>query len=148
MVKIVVSIYIQSHISKNRKHPLLGPSLCVFIPTFLSLFFSTQFLLLLYSVSHSSLFMSASSSSSSSSSSQDGNGGAYVPGRRGGDFEGPSSSRRRALNEVWPEPFLEALATQVAIDASRSSGRLAAAPALANVFQVPSSQSFIFVPRS
>ncbi|KAI9177161.1 hypothetical protein LWI28_011811 [Acer negundo] len=56
--------------------------------------------------------------------------------RGGGDYEGPSSSRRRAANEVWPEPFLEALATQVAIDTARSAGRLAAAAALANVFQV------------
>jgi hypothetical protein len=82
--------------------------------------------------------------SSSTSSSQDGNGngngngdgGGSTSARRGGDFEGPSSSRRRAVNEVWPEPFVEALAAQVAIDASHSIGRLAAAPALANVFQV------------
>ncbi|KAL5794308.1 hypothetical protein ACOSP7_002902 [Xanthoceras sorbifolium] len=84
--------------------------------------------------------MSSSSSSSSSSSTEDGNGGGgvghYGARRRGGDFEGPSSSRRRAINEVWPEPFLEALATQVAIDAAHSAGRLAAAAALANVFQV------------
>ncbi|CAB4274519.1 unnamed protein product [Prunus armeniaca] len=82
----------------------------------------------------------SSPSTSSSSSSQDGNHSANAAGPsnvpRSGDFEGPSSSRRRAVNEVWPEPFVEALATQVAIDASRSMGRLAAAPALANVFQV------------
>ncbi|KAL6287183.1 hypothetical protein ACE6H2_011573 [Prunus campanulata] len=82
----------------------------------------------------------SSPSTSSSSSSQDGNHSANAAGpsnvQRGGDFEGPSSSRRRAVNEVWPEPFVEALATQVAIDASRSMGRLAAAPALANVFQI------------
>ncbi|KAK2648254.1 hypothetical protein Ddye_015743 [Dipteronia dyeriana] len=80
---------------------------------------------------------SSSSSSSSSSEDSNGNGGGGARRRRaGGDYEGPSSSRRRAANEVWPEPFLEALATQVAIDAARSSGRLAAAAALANVFQV------------
>ncbi|XP_008229947.1 PREDICTED: transcriptional regulator STERILE APETALA [Prunus mume] len=82
----------------------------------------------------------SSPSTSSSSSSQDGNHSANAAGpsnvQRSGDFEGPSSSRRRAVNEVWPEPFVEALATQVAIDASRSMGRLAAAPALANVFQI------------
>ncbi|KAM1016146.1 hypothetical protein ACFX13_046619 [Malus domestica] len=85
---------------------------------------------------------SSTSSSSSSSSSHDGNGNdsANAAGpssvRRGGDLEEPSSSRRRSVNEVWPEPFVEALAAQVAIEASRSVGRLAAAPALANVFQV------------
>lgn len=87
-----------------------------------------------------------SSSSSSSSSSEDGNGGGngsgavggYYGARRGGDFEGPPPARRRAVNEVWPEPFVEALAAQVAIDAARSDGRLAAAAALANVFQVRS----------
>ncbi|TQD83054.1 hypothetical protein C1H46_031367 [Malus baccata] len=84
---------------------------------------------------------SSTSSSSSSSSSHDGNGNdsANAAGpssvRGGGDLEGPSSSRRRSVNEVWPEPFVEALAAQVAIEASRSVGRLAAAPALANVFQ-------------
>ncbi|KAK3184530.1 hypothetical protein Dsin_031816 [Dipteronia sinensis] len=81
---------------------------------------------------------SSSSSSSSPSEDSNGNGGGGGARRRraGGDYEGPSSSRRRAANEVWPEPFLEALATQVAIDAARSAGRLAAAAALANVFQV------------
>lgn len=37
---------------------------------------------------------------------------------------------------VWPEPFVEALAFQVAIDASLNDGRLAAAQALYNIFQV------------
>ncbi|KAJ7964701.1 Transcriptional regulator STERILE APETALA [Quillaja saponaria] len=85
--------------------------------------------------------------SSSSSTTQDGNGGngggspssSIRRGHDGGDFEGPSSSRprRNALrNEIWPEPFVEALAAQVATDASLSIGHLAAAPALANVFQV------------
>ncbi|KAK3022467.1 hypothetical protein RJ639_046342 [Escallonia herrerae] len=74
-------------------------------------------------------------SSSSSTSSEDGGNGAGGGGG-GGDFEGPSSSRRRSGNGVWPEPFVEALATRVAIDASRSVGRLAAAPALFNLFQV------------
>ncbi|KAF2292438.1 hypothetical protein GH714_022780 [Hevea brasiliensis] len=88
--------------------------------------------------------MSSSSSSSSSGNGGNGNGsgrgngsgGNYGAG--GGEYEGPSRSRPRAINEVWPEPFLEALAAQVAIDASRIFGRLAAAQALANVFQVSS----------
>ncbi|KDP29922.1 hypothetical protein JCGZ_18491 [Jatropha curcas] len=78
---------------------------------------------------------------SSSSSSEDGNGNGsgrhYGAGSsRAGEYEGPSRTRPRAINEVWPEPFVEALAAQVAIDASRILGRLAAAQALANVFQV------------
>ncbi|KAG4120633.1 hypothetical protein ERO13_D11G156320v2 [Gossypium hirsutum] len=74
---------------------------------------------------------------SSSSADGNGNGGA----RRGGDSEGPSLTRRRTNNEIWPGPFLEDLVLQVAIDASRSLGRLAAAAALANVFQVCLSSS-------
>ncbi|KAG6421202.1 hypothetical protein SASPL_117752 [Salvia splendens] len=62
------------------------------------------------------------------------------PSTQGGDsdYEGPSSSRSRirTSNGVWPEPFLEALAFQVAVDASRTIGRLAAAQALSNFFQV------------
>ncbi|XP_060189694.1 transcriptional regulator STERILE APETALA-like [Lycium barbarum] len=69
---------------------------------------------------------------SSSTSEQVGDGG---NGRGGG-----SSSRRQRRggggNGVWPEPFLEALASQMAIDTSRSIGRLAAAQALSNIFQV------------
>ena len=82
--------------------------------------------------------MSSSSSSSSSNGNGSGNGsgGGNYGGRRGGEYEGPSRSRPRAINEVWPEPFLEALAAEVAIDASRLFGRLVAAQALANVFQV------------
>lgn len=60
-------------------------------------------------------------------------------GGGGGDGGGSSSRRRRrgvGNNGVWPEPFLEALATQMAIDASRSIGRLVAAQALSNLFQV------------
>ena len=86
----------------------------------------------------------SSSSPSSPNSSQDGNdngngngiGGGSSSARRGGDF-GPSTSRPR-VNEVWPWPehFVEALAAQVAIDASNSIGRLAAYPALLNVFLV------------
>ncbi|KAK5784260.1 hypothetical protein PVK06_038783 [Gossypium arboreum] len=68
---------------------------------------------------------------SSSSADGNGNGGA----RRCGDSEGPSLTRRCTNNEIWQGPFLEDLVLQVAIDASRSSGRLAAAVALANVFQ-------------
>jgi hypothetical protein len=55
------------------------------------------------------------------------------------EFEAPSSSsssRQRAMNEVWLEPVVEALATQVAIDASHYHGRLSAASALAIIFQV------------
>ncbi|KAH6819223.1 Transducin/WD40 repeat-like superfamily protein [Perilla frutescens var. frutescens] len=77
------------------------------------------------------------STSSSSSSAEGGDGGGG-----GGDFEGPSSSRSRMRpsNGVWPEPFLEALALQVAVDASRTIGRLAAAQeALSSLFQVCSS---------
>ncbi|KFK28288.1 hypothetical protein AALP_AA8G496900 [Arabis alpina] len=77
---------------------------------------------------------------SSSSSSDTGDGGAGSSsgaGATGGVFEAPSPSRpRRGVNDVWPEPFLESLAVQVAVDASLSSGRLSAAPALANVFRV------------
>ncbi|XP_010542118.1 PREDICTED: transcriptional regulator STERILE APETALA, partial [Tarenaya hassleriana] len=74
---------------------------------------------------------------SSSSSSSDDGGGQRRRVAASGPFEGPSPSRlRRGVNDVWPEPFLEALAAQVAIDASLSIGRLAAAPALANVFRV------------
>ncbi|XP_057955825.1 transcriptional regulator STERILE APETALA [Malania oleifera] len=59
--------------------------------------------------------------------------------RRGREIEGPSSPPRPLLagnNGVWPEPFLEALATHLAIDAAGTAGRLAAAVALANLFQV------------
>lgn len=74
-------------------------------------------------------------SSSSSHSSEEHNAG--PSSRRGGvEYEGPSSSRRRSNDEIWPEHFVESLAVQVAIDASLSFGRLSVAPALANVFQV------------
>ncbi|MBA0758121.1 hypothetical protein Gotri_021144 [Gossypium trilobum] len=82
---------------------------------------------------------SSSSSASSSSSSEDGNGNGNGNGhgarRGGGDFEGPSLTRRRGNNEIWPGPFVEDLVVKVAIDASRSIGRLAAAGAIAHVFQ-------------
>ena len=39
--------------------------------------------------------------------------------------------RRRANNEIWPGPFVENHVVQVAIDASRSLGRLDIAAALA-----------------
>ncbi|XP_020223356.1 transcriptional regulator STERILE APETALA [Cajanus cajan] len=82
-----------------------------------------------------------SSSSSSSTSTPYDAVAADVPGpstRRTGQFEaaGPSSSRQRAMNEVLPEPILEALATQVAVDAAQNNGRLSAASALAILFQV------------
>ncbi|XP_076934708.1 transcriptional regulator STERILE APETALA-like [Bidens hawaiensis] len=70
------------------------------------------------------------STTSSSSSSHD------AGGADAGDAAGPSHSRQRFNTAVWPEPFLEALATQIAIDAALSFGRLAAAPALSNIFQV------------
>ncbi|KAJ4848237.1 hypothetical protein Tsubulata_043801, partial [Turnera subulata] len=81
--------------------------------------------------------MSSSSSSTSSNDNGSGSGGGYGGAGSGrGEYEGPSRSRPRAINDVWPEPFLEALAAQAAIDAYRSAGRLAAAQAMANVFQV------------
>ncbi|RWW68667.1 hypothetical protein BHE74_00023799 [Ensete ventricosum] len=53
---------------------------------------------------------------------------------------GPTSSRPRLSAEaIWPEHFVEAVAAQVAIDAARNGGRLAAAPAIVTVFQVLSS---------
>ncbi|XP_042002162.1 transcriptional regulator STERILE APETALA-like [Salvia splendens] len=75
--------------------------------------------------------MSTSSSSSSTQGGDSGGGGAELEA-------GPSSSRSRmrSSNGVWPEPFLEALAVHVAVDASRTIGRLAAAQALFNIFQV------------
>ncbi|XP_043688407.1 transcriptional regulator STERILE APETALA [Telopea speciosissima] len=90
------------------------------------------------------------SSSASTSSSQLGRGGRRRRGRRvvEGSGDGDGGQRRRGRpssssspqqpppNGFWPEPFVEALALQVAIDAVRTSGRLAAAPAIANVFQV------------
>ncbi|KAJ8899385.1 hypothetical protein K2173_018359 [Erythroxylum novogranatense] len=81
------------------------------------------------------------STSSSSSSSGNGRGNAsstHYIARRGGDYEaGPTRIRPLTpINDVWPEPFVEALAAQVAIEAARFAGRLAAAQALANVFQV------------
>ncbi|GMH12567.1 hypothetical protein Nepgr_014408 [Nepenthes gracilis] len=91
------------------------------------------------------------SSSSSPTSSQvgagEGHGGGGSGGRRrrrrGGrqTYEGESSAssiRRRSSNidGVWPEPFVEALAVQVAADAALSVGRLAAAPSIATLFQV------------
>ncbi|KAF5780573.1 hypothetical protein HanPI659440_Chr11g0407371 [Helianthus annuus] len=72
--------------------------------------------------------MSTASSSSSHDGDGDGDGG-------GGDFTGPSHSRQRFNSAVWPEPFLEALAIQIAVDAALSFGRLAVAPALFNIFQ-------------
>uniref|UniRef100_A0A803QIJ4 Uncharacterized protein n=1 Tax=Cannabis sativa TaxID=3483 RepID=A0A803QIJ4_CANSA len=66
-----------------------------------------------------------------------GTGGASSSRRRGTGYEGPSSSQRREpTNEDWPGHFVEALVTQVAIEASRSTGRRTAAPALATVFLV------------
>ncbi|XP_078430072.1 transducin/WD40 repeat-like superfamily protein isoform X2 [Wolffia australiana] len=51
----------------------------------------------------------------------------------------PSSSRRRSADDAWPEPFLEALAVQVAMAAATTSGKLSAAPAVVALFQVCSS---------
>lgn len=93
--------------------------------------------------------MSSSSSSSSSQPSSpsitpydvasSSNVAADIPGPSTSHQPEPpssSSSRQRAMNEVWLEPVVEALATQVAIDASHYHGRLAAASALAIIFQV------------
>lgn len=80
--------------------------------------------------------MSASSPSSSGDTDQNAD-------RRRSRFDvaGPSTSRPRFSNVVWPEPFVEALATQLAIDAYLASGHLAAGRALANLFQVLRSNS-------
>lgn len=48
----------------------------------------------------------------------------------------PSSSRAKSAEAVWPDHFVEALVARVAVDAASVGGRLAAAPAVANVFQV------------
>ncbi|KAF8409717.1 hypothetical protein HHK36_005796 [Tetracentron sinense] len=80
--------------------------------------------------------MPSSSSSEGGSEIGDGDGDGDGGGRRGGEFEGPSSSRQRSSNGVWPAPFIEALASQVAIDAARTFGRLAAGRAITNVFAV------------
>jgi len=37
---------------------------------------------------------------------------------------------------VWPEPFIEALAQAVALEAARCGGALAVGPAVVNVFQI------------
>lgn len=109
-------------------------------------------------IPHSLMSSTSSSSSSSSQSSSTtstpydaaaaANVGAHndIPGpstRRTGreSSEGPSSSRQRAMNEVWPEPVVELLATQVATDSAHYHGRLAAASSLAIVFQVTSLSS-------
>ncbi|PIA58231.1 hypothetical protein AQUCO_00500285v1 [Aquilegia coerulea] len=79
---------------------------------------------------------------SSSSSSDDEESGNRRRDYYHHQFEGPSSSRQRSSssssynNEVWPEPFLEALVYQVAVDAVQTLGPLSVAPALSNVFQV------------
>ncbi|KAK9151236.1 hypothetical protein Syun_009545 [Stephania yunnanensis] len=82
-----------------------------------------------------------SSSSSSSGSSSDGSDSTGGGTRE--EFERPSSSRQRWDDGVWPEPFIEALAYQVAMDAARTLGRLAAGPAIATVFQVCSTWAAI-----
>lgn len=84
----------------------------------------------------------------SSSSTEDGRNGGGGQRRDVPRYDAPSSSRRRRrceTNEVWPEPFLEALAAQVALEASRTHGRLAAAPSLANLFQVRPPRLFLFL---
>lgn len=91
----------------------------------------------------SSTSSSSSSSSSTSSSTPYDAVAPDIPGpstrrtTRSGQFEASSSSQRqRAMNEVLPEPLLEALATQLALDAANYNGRLSAASALAILFQV------------
>ncbi|KAI3444021.1 hypothetical protein Pfo_000686 [Paulownia fortunei] len=81
----------------------------------------------------------STSSSEEVEGGDSGGGGGAGGGGGGGVFEGPSTSSRRRMRSskgVWPEPFVEALAFQVAIDASLTVGRLAAAQALFNIFQV------------
>ncbi|KAL5729715.1 hypothetical protein ACHQM5_002622 [Ranunculus cassubicifolius] len=56
--------------------------------------------------------------------------------RRGGDELERPSSAERLNSEEWPEPFLEALICQVAHEASQNIGRLEAAAAISNLFQV------------
>ncbi|KAL1531062.1 transcriptional regulator STERILE APETALA-like [Salvia divinorum] len=63
------------------------------------------------------------STSSSSSSSEGGSASSF-------------QRRTRSRKGVWPEPFVEALAVEVASDANLNAGRLAAAQALVNIFQV------------
>ena len=77
---------------------------------------------------------------SSSSSSHDGGDG-------GREFEEPLHARQRFNNAVWPEPFLDALATQVAMNAVTSPGRLAAAPAICNLFQVRTHCQLLYYTR-
>ncbi|XP_074566306.1 transcriptional regulator STERILE APETALA-like [Curcuma longa] len=68
----------------------------------------------------------------------DGEEGASASGTRlgGRRTDYPSSSRQRSADVVWPEHFVESVAAHVADDAARSSGRLAAAPAVVAMFQV------------
>ncbi|QHN90894.1 hypothetical protein HN51_049216 [Arachis hypogaea] len=56
--------------------------------------------------------------------------------REFGESSTARQQRLRAMNEALPEVLLEILAAQVAIDASNRHGRLAAAPAVARLFQV------------
>ncbi|KAL5080419.1 hypothetical protein RYX36_008840 [Vicia faba] len=76
--------------------------------------------------------------SSSSSSSQPNVTAQIQPSAPPADnIDAPSSSHQRSMNnEVWLEPVVEALATQLAIDASHFHGRLSAASALIIIFQV------------
>ncbi|KAL5987940.1 hypothetical protein ACLOJK_035700 [Asimina triloba] len=84
--------------------------------------------------------MSSSSERSASSEEEEeeeeAGGGGIVGAAVIGRIGEPSSSRMRSGNGVWPEPFVEALATQVAVDAATENGRLAAGPALSSVFQI------------
>ncbi|WOL10433.1 hypothetical protein Cni_G19188 [Canna indica] len=54
----------------------------------------------------------------------------------GSTVDVPSSSHPPSFAGVLPEHFVEAVAVEVAVNAARSAGRLAAAPAVAAVFQV------------
>ncbi|XP_047320788.1 transcriptional regulator STERILE APETALA-like [Impatiens glandulifera] len=80
--------------------------------------------------------------SNSSSSEEEEEGDNIIAGNDSnrGEYEPPSPSRRMRSSagdvRVWPEPFIEALAFQVAVDASDSIGRFAVAPALFNLFLV------------
>ncbi|XP_068669039.1 transcriptional regulator STERILE APETALA-like [Aristolochia californica] len=75
------------------------------------------------------------SSSSSSSSQEEAEGGVGRLGEYPLVGE-PAAARMRPGNGNWPEPFVEALAVQVATNAAAENGRLRAGPALVSVFQV------------
>ncbi|GAB2285186.1 hypothetical protein Dimus_019637 [Dionaea muscipula] len=81
---------------------------------------------------HASPASSSSSSSAATTSSRR---------RASSSSTAPTAAAAAAVSStstegVWPAPFVESLAHQVALDASVSTGRLAAGPAIAVLFQV------------